>query len=155
MPLSCIEIRRRATAFAKEWVDAADEDAEAKSFWGGFFQVFDVSRKRVAIFEHSMILRKCDGLADSYDPPTMPPDQDEGRAKAHERLDKAVDKCYCAQPFQRDAKRVEYLVELYEKYTQGLLTGEKRGRAKWEDAMSAKRLTSCFPHVNCLPQECN
>lgn len=42
MPLSRIEIRRRATAFAKEWADAANEDAEAKSFWDGFFQVYDL-----------------------------------------------------------------------------------------------------------------
>ncbi len=52
MPLSRIEIRRRATAFAKEWADTSDEDAEAKSFWDGFFNVFGVPRKRVATFEH-------------------------------------------------------------------------------------------------------
>ncbi len=59
MPLSRIEIRRRATAFAKEWADTADEDAEAKSFWDGFFHVFGVDRKRVAAFEHHVT--KLDG----------------------------------------------------------------------------------------------
>ncbi|WKZ67547.1 MAG: hypothetical protein QY325_06380 [Flavobacteriales bacterium] len=50
MPLSRIEIRRRATAFAKEWGDAADEHAEAKSFWDGFLQVFEVlNRDRFAL----------------------------------------------------------------------------------------------------------
>jgi len=69
MPLSRIEIRRRATAFAKEWADAADEDAEAKSFWDGFFQVFDVNRKRVATFEHHVKkLNGADGFVDLYWP---------------------------------------------------------------------------------------
>lgn len=58
-------------------------------------------------------------LADLYDPLTMPP----ALLKAHQALDKAVDKCYRPQPFTSDAKRVEYLFELYEEYTKGLLAG--------------------------------
>ncbi len=60
-------------------------------------------------------------LADLYDPLTMPPDL----VKAHAALDKAVDKCYRPQPFPSDAKRVEFLFELYEKYAAGLLAGER------------------------------
>lgn len=56
----------------------------------------------------------------------MPPDL----VKAHHTLDKAVDKCYRAQAFTTDAKRVEYLFELYEKYTKGLLAGEKPKKGK-------------------------
>ncbi len=63
-------------------------------------------------------------LADLYDPLTMPPDL----VKAHQVLDKAVDKCYRPAPFTSDAKRVEYLFELYEKYTSGLLAQEKPKR---------------------------
>lgn len=51
MPLSLNEIRRRAFEFAKEWADESSEDAEAKSFWDGFFNVFGVHRRRVATFE--------------------------------------------------------------------------------------------------------
>ena len=58
-------------------------------------------------------------LADLYDPLTMPP----ALLKAHQSRDKAVDKCYRPQPFTSDAKRVEYLFELYEEYTRGLLAG--------------------------------
>ena len=67
-------------------------------------------------------------LADLYDPLTMPP----ALLKAHQVLDKAVDKCYRPQLFTSDAKRVEYLFELYEEYTNGLLAAEKpkRGRKK-------------------------
>lgn len=65
-------------------------------------------------------------LADLYDPLTMPPDL----VKAHQALDKTVDKCYRPQPFASDAKRVEYLFELYEKYTSGLLAGATKAKGK-------------------------
>jgi len=70
-------------------------------------------------------------LADLYDPLTMPP----SLLKAHQMLDKAVDKCYRPQAFPNDAKRVEFLFELYEKYTAGLLAEvEKPKRKKKEKA---------------------
>ncbi len=51
MPLSWNEIRDRALAFSREWADESSEDAEAKSFWDGFFNVFGITRRRVASFE--------------------------------------------------------------------------------------------------------
>ena len=51
MPISWNEIKGRALAFSKEWADSSREDADAKSFWDGFFYVFGISRKRVASFE--------------------------------------------------------------------------------------------------------
>src|SRR5450830_1897019 len=51
MPLSWNEIKTRALAFSKEWQQESAEDAEAKSFWDSFFNVFGISRKRVASFE--------------------------------------------------------------------------------------------------------
>lgn len=51
MPISWNEIKNRALSFSKEWADETSEDAEAKSFWDGFFYVFGISRKRVASFE--------------------------------------------------------------------------------------------------------
>ncbi|MDD5377294.1 MAG: class I SAM-dependent DNA methyltransferase [Candidatus Gracilibacteria bacterium] len=54
MALSWNEIRTRATAFAKEWEDETSEDAEAKSFWDGFFHVFGVDRRRLATFEEAV-----------------------------------------------------------------------------------------------------
>jgi hypothetical protein len=61
-------------------------------------------------------------LADLYDPLTMPP----ALVKAHQQLDKAVDQCYRSAPFTSEAKRMEFLFELYEKYTAGLLSREKK-----------------------------
>jgi len=69
-------------------------------------------------------------LADLYDPLTMPPDL----VNAHQELDKAVDLCYRPQPFLNETKRIEYLFELYDKYTAGLFAVEKKkkGRSKKE-----------------------
>ena len=60
-------------------------------------------------------------LADLYDPLTMPP----ALVKAHQELDKAVDLCYRPQPFPNETKRIEFLFELYEKYTQPLMAKTK------------------------------
>jgi hypothetical protein len=49
--LSLNEIRSRAITFANEWKNETSEDAEAKSFWDDFFNVFGVPRRRVAGFE--------------------------------------------------------------------------------------------------------
>ena len=57
--ISLNEIRNRATVFAHEWERDCDEDAEAKSFWDGFFEVFGVPRRRVASFEY--FVKKQDG----------------------------------------------------------------------------------------------
>ena len=61
-------------------------------------------------------------LADLYDPNTMPP----VLVKAHQQLDKAVDLCYRPQPFPNETKRIEFLFELYDKYTAGLFVKEKK-----------------------------
>ena len=44
MSLSWNEIKDRALKFSREWQSESSEDAEAKSFWDGFFDVFGVSR---------------------------------------------------------------------------------------------------------------
>ncbi len=57
--ISLNEIRNRAVSFSKEWERDVNEDAEAKSFWDSFFDVFGVSRRRVASFEYQV--KKQDG----------------------------------------------------------------------------------------------
>lgn len=49
--ISLSEIRNRALKFQKEWEGEKYERGEAQSFWNDFFQIFDVSRRRVATFE--------------------------------------------------------------------------------------------------------
>jgi len=63
-------------------------------------------------------------LADLYDAHTMPPEL----VKAHQALDKAVDLCYRSQPFINETKRIEFLFELYDKYTSGMFVKEKKKR---------------------------
>lgn len=60
-------------------------------------------------------------LADLYNPLTMP----SVLVKAHQELDKAVDLSYRPQPFPNDAKRMEFLFDLYEKYTGSLFSMKK------------------------------
>lgn len=59
MPLSWNEIRDRSIAFSREWEAEASEHAEAKSFWDAFFNVFGLTRRRVATFEEP--IKKSDG----------------------------------------------------------------------------------------------
>ena len=65
-------------------------------------------------------------LADLYDPLTMPPTL----IKAHSNLDKVVDLAYRPQPFTNETKRIEFLFELYEKYTAEIFSKEKTKRTK-------------------------
>lgn len=68
-------------------------------------------------------------LADLYNPLTMPP----ALVKAHNELDKAVDAAYSKQNFSTEAKRMEFLFELYEKYTADLFVKEKPKKTKKTD----------------------
>ena len=64
-------------------------------------------------------------LTDLYDPSFMPPEL----VKAHNELDKAVDLAYRPQPFINETKRIEFLFELYDKYTFGLFATIKKGKS--------------------------
>jgi len=65
-------------------------------------------------------------LADLYDPVAMPPKL----VKAHAELDRAVDRCYRAEPFPSDRHRVEYLFALYEQLTAPLAIQAKPKRTR-------------------------
>lgn len=57
--ISLNEIRNRADIFAHDFAKETDEKGEAAPFWEEFFQVFGVSRRRVASFEYRV--KKADG----------------------------------------------------------------------------------------------
>ncbi|MCS6904934.1 MAG: class I SAM-dependent DNA methyltransferase [Bacteroidia bacterium] len=66
-------------------------------------------------------------LAVLYDPLSMPPIL----LKAHRSLDKAVDQAYHSTSFTSDTQRIQFLFDLYEKYTLGLFSeqqAKKRSR---------------------------
>jgi len=84
-------------------------------------------------------------LADLYDPLTMPP----ALVKAHQELDKAVDLCYRPQPFPNETKRIEYLFDLYEKYTAGIFGVEKKKLSKKPTPGRLPPTVNCqLPDVN-------
>ncbi|MCL2381575.1 MAG: methylase [Treponema sp.] len=65
-------------------------------------------------------------LADLYDPVAMPP----VLAKAHQKLDKAVEAAY-GRSFEDDSQRVAFLFELYQKLSGELFVeGGKKGRGR-------------------------
>ncbi|MDX9793208.1 MAG: class I SAM-dependent DNA methyltransferase [Kiritimatiellia bacterium] len=51
MQLGWNEIKQRAVCFSREWAGETREQAEAKSFWDAFFNVFGIPRRSVATFE--------------------------------------------------------------------------------------------------------
>ena len=68
-------------------------------------------------------------LADLYDPDTMPPNL----RKAHQALDRAVDRLYRRSGFASERERVEHLLMLYEELRRPLgvgITGKKKG-GRW------------------------
>jgi hypothetical protein len=73
MPLSWNEIKSRALTFSRTWADAANEDSQGKPFWIDFFEIFGITDKRVATFEHAVkklpgLKAKTDGFVDLFWP---------------------------------------------------------------------------------------
>ena len=56
MHLSWNEIKVRAARFAEEWKDAHYEKGESQTFYNEFFEIFGVTRRRVASFEEPVKL---------------------------------------------------------------------------------------------------
>jgi len=88
----------------------------------------DISQKQIASIENAakVVLEvrnffSDSSLAELYDPNSMPPEL----VKAHLSLDKAVDLSYRSQPFLSESKRIEFLFDLYDKYTSGLFVKTK------------------------------
>ena len=65
MPLSWNEIKGRAVAFSKEWQSTEREEADAKEFLIELLNVFGITKRRVATFEHRVKkLSQSDGYID-------------------------------------------------------------------------------------------
>ncbi|MEI7819487.1 MAG: type IIL restriction-modification enzyme MmeI [Verrucomicrobiota bacterium] len=89
-------------------------------------KVETAARAVLAAREPHLPPRGMSTLADLYDPLTMPA----ALAKAHAELDRAVERCYRAEPFRSDRERVEHLFALYEKLTTLFLTPKTKARAR-------------------------
>jgi len=105
--ISLNEIRNRALAFSKEYENDFSEDAEAKSFWQDFYNVFGVSRRRVASFEYPVKKQSgADGFIDVLWKGVMLAEhKSRGRS-----LDKAVTQAKDYFPGLKDAELPRYIV---------------------------------------------
>lgn len=93
------------------WPDANDKDKE------------DIAEKAQAVLDAREQFPNST-LADLYDPNTMPP----VLLKAHQALDKAVDKAYRKAAFKDEKERIEFLFERYQKLTEPLIKTKKRSK---------------------------
>jgi hypothetical protein len=105
--ISLNEIRSRAKAFAVEWKLESSEDAEAKSFWDDFFNVFGVSRRRVASFEYNV--NKRDGAQGFVDVLWKGVMLAEHKSRGKD-LDKAYTQAKDYFPGLKDAELPRYIV---------------------------------------------
>jgi len=72
MPLSWNEIKSRAASFSSIWKDTVREEADAKPFLVEFLNIFGISQKRVATFEHRVKkLNEASGYIDLLWPGTL------------------------------------------------------------------------------------
>ena len=67
-----------------------------------------------------------ESLAALYDPTTMPP----ALARAHQALDRAVDRCYRPQPFATELARLEFLFGLYQQLSAPVLSATPKAKAR-------------------------
>ncbi len=116
MPLSWNEIKSRALTFSRTWADAKNEKSEAKPFWIDFFEIFGITNKRVASFEHAVKKlpghdAKFDGYIDLFWPGMLLVEHKSRGKDLNKALTQAMDY------FPGIAERVAYLFGLYQKYT--------------------------------------
>ena len=84
-----------------------------------------IAKKAQAVLD-ARTTHKATPLATLYDPDLMPPNL----RRAHNELDKAVDRLYRKAPFQSERERVEHLFQLYEKMTSPLTAPIRKKRKR-------------------------
>jgi hypothetical protein len=129
MSLSWNEIKNKALAFSKRWEDASREDSDAKPFWIDFFEIFGVSNKRIAYFEHAVkklpgAQARTDGFVDLFWPGMLLVEH-KSRGKD---LDKALDQAMAYLPgiAERDLPQVMVVCDFARFRVHNLATGDTR-----------------------------
>ncbi|WP_288094125.1 DNA methyltransferase [Thiomonas sp.] len=104
---SALDIRRRLSAFAKEWANAHSEAADAKLFWARFYECFGIRPESATIYEKAVDkLGGARGFIDSFIPGKLIVEH-KSRGKD---LDKAFDQAadyFIALP---EAERPRYII---------------------------------------------
>jgi hypothetical protein len=107
MPLSQLELRTRAEQFSRDWVDARSERADAQTFWNEFFNIFGISRRRVATFEEPVrLLGDRRGSIDLFWPGTLIVEH----KSAGEDLDRAYRQAIDYFPGLEEARLPKYVL---------------------------------------------
>ncbi len=91
-------------------------------------QIENVEREAISVLE-ARANYPDSTLADLYDPRSMPPDL----VNAHDKLDRAVEKCYRSASFTSERSRVEFLFERYQMLATPLIKATKGKRNKAQD----------------------
>jgi hypothetical protein len=107
MPLSQSELRTRAEQFSRDWSRARSERGEAQTFWNEFFNIFGISRRRVATFEEPVrLLGERRGSIDLFWPGTLIVEH----KSAGEDLDRAYRQAIDYFPGIEEAKLPKYVL---------------------------------------------
>ncbi len=129
MPLSWNEIKSRALTFSRTWADAANEDSQGKPFWIDFFEIFGITDKRVATFEHAVkklpgLKAKTDGFVDLFWPGMLLVEQ-KSRGK---NLDAALTQALSYFPgiAERDLPQIIIVCD-FARFRVHKLTGDNKG----------------------------
>jgi hypothetical protein len=128
MPLSWNEIKNKALAFSKRWEDATWEDSDAKLFWIDFFEIYGISDKRVASFEHAVnaagAKARTDGFVDLFWPGMLLVEH-KSRGKD---LDKALDQAMAYLPgiAERDLPQIIVVCDFGHFRVRHLASGDTR-----------------------------
>ena len=129
MPLSWNEIKSRALTFSRTWADAANEDSQGKPFWIDFFEIFGITDKRVATFEHAVkklpgAKAKTDGFVDLFWPGMLLVEQ-KSRGK---NLDVALTQALSYFPgiAERDLPQIVIVCD-FARFRVHKLTGDNKG----------------------------
>lgn len=127
MPISWNEIKSRALTFSRTWADAAHEDSQGKPFWIDFFEIFGITNKRVASFEHAVkklpgAKARTDGFVDLFWPGMLLVEQ-KSRGKD---LDKALEQALSYFPglAERDLPQIVIVCDFARFRVHKLATGE-------------------------------
>ena len=127
MPLSWNEIKSRALTFSRTWADAANEDSQGKPFWIDFFEIFGITDKRVATFEHAVkklpgIKAKTDGFVDLFWPGMLLVEQKSRGKNMDAALTQALD--YFPGIAERDLPQLVIVCDFAHFRVQRLATNE-------------------------------
>lgn len=107
MALTRNEIRKRLSAFSKQWQAASNERAQAQTFWLRFYECFGIRAESATVYEHSVKkLGGAQGFIDSFIPGKLIVEH----KSAGKNLDAAFDQAgdyFLALP---EAERPRYII---------------------------------------------